>query len=286
MTFEEFSKVFHGIGNGDHLVDNETLTYILNGALRELYARMPITKTVNFNLRGHKPCTYYKEIICKSDQSITIPIQGMAYSFRVMGKGNYIVKDSVTTDAYQFDTGKESQLVRGFMNDAGTIRFWGGFTFVIYDLSIYDEIYSPEVESIPDGSPITVLNIREMYGDFLAFTSPPTDRFGKEIEGCRLYDGRFEISSDYSGEVYLTYRRLPKLITYVEDNDDVTLAENIDVSEEYLQPLLYLTWYHLWYNMDDMRSKIYKERFESLAKDILDGKRTVDTEYINENGWA
>lgn len=286
MTFKEFINELHGIGSGDHIDSVESLTYFFNGALRELYARMPITKTVKFNLRGHKPRTYYKEIVCKSDQSITIPIEGMAYSFRIMGKGNYIVKDAAITDAYQFDTGRESQLVRGFITESGTIRFWGGFTFVIYDFSIYDDIYSPEVDSIPDGSPITVLNLRDTYGDFLAFTSAPTDRFGKTIEGCRLYDGRLEISSSYSGEVYLTYRRMPSLLTYVFGSEAITLAESIDVSDEYILPLIYLTWYHYWYNLDDHRSKIYKDRFESIAGDILDGKRTVDTEYINENGWA
>ena len=286
MTFEEFITELHGIGNGDVISSNATLTHALNGALRELYSRMPITKTVRFSLRGHNPCAYYKEIICKSNQSITIPVNGMAYSFRVMGQGNYIVKDSIATIAYQFDTGNESQLMRGYMNDAGTIRFWGGFTFVIYDLSIYDEIYSPEVEAFPDGSPITILDMRELYGDFLAFISPPTDRFGKTLECCRLHDGRIEIDSSFSGEIHLTYRRLPKLITYLSETEGITLAETVDVSDEYLQLLLYLTWYHYWYNQDDVRAKIYKDRFESMVKDITDSQRIVDNIYVNENGWA
>ena len=268
------------------IASTETLTHAVNGAMRELYSRIPVTKTVRFSLIGHKPCAYYKEIICKSNQSITIPVNGLAYSFRVVGQGNYIVKDSVTTDAYQFDTGRESQLMRGYLNSEGTIRFWSGFTFVIYDLSIYDEAYSPEVEAIPDGSPITVLDMREMYGDFLAFISPPTDRFGKNIDCCRLSDGRIEIDSSFSVEIHLTYRRLPSLIVYLENTEDITLATRVDVSDEYIQPLLYLTWYHYWYNQDELKAKIYKDRFEGIIKDITDSQRTVDNDYVNEDGWA
>ena len=285
MILEDLIKEVEIHGGGDVIDDNYTITSLINRALRELYISVPVTKSVRFNIIGHKPVACFKEIVCKSGQSITIPLDGKAYSMRVMGSGNYmIMQDDRPLSASQFDTGNETRLVRGFLTGKGSIEFWGSFTFHVYDLSIFDEVYSPEVDSIPDGSPIATYDIRAMYNDFHAFVSPPTDRFGKAIKGCRLYDGRLEVSSDFSGEVLLTYRRRPSPVSYYEDNIDP--AEEVDVNEEYITPLVYLIWYLYWYNTDENKAKIYKDRYESLLATVKSSQLNLDNNYLNENGWA
>ena len=286
MTLEELKNEVDATANGEDIVNVKSLVTAANGALRELYLTIPITKTVRFNVRGYEPVTHYQEIVCKANQSITIPMNGVAYSMRVVGRGNYIIKDGTTNNAGQFDTGTDSQLIRGYISPNSTIRFWSGFTFVIYDLSVFDEAYGPDVDNIPDGSPIKVINIREMFDDFLMFTSHPTDRYGQVIDGCRLYEDQMEISSSYSGEVAISYRRQPKPVTYCEDNDIITLAEILDIKDEYIQPLVYLTCYHFWRNIDEARAKIYKERYEIVADAIRNEKRIFDRSYVDLNGWA
>ena len=271
-------------GGGATIEDRYVLISTANRALRELYMKFPVTKTVKLNVRGHRPSTYYKEIVCKSDQSIIIPIKGKAYSMRVVGKGNYTIWDNGGMSAFQFDTGNDTKIIRGFLEKGEKIRFWGGFTFVVYDLSVYDEMYSPEVDSIPDGSPITVYNIKEMYGDFLSFACPPTDRFGYVIDNCRVYDGSMEIDSGYSGEILITYNRLPSRI--LGDNPGMEEYEIIDVSDEYTNLLVYLVWYNYWYDIDYSKAEVYKDRIDDISNIIYRNKRCFDRTYINENGWA
>lgn len=284
MTLEDLIIEVDRFGSGDTIGNRATMISTINRALTELYLNIPITKTIRFNVRGHKPVTYYKEIICKTGQSIVIPMHGKAYSMRVMGRGNYTVNDGGTMNAFQFDTGNETRVMRGFIGKGGSIRLWGSFTFVVYDLSIYDEVYSNEVESIPEGSPITVYNIKELYTDFLSFVSPVTDRFGNIIDNCKLYDGLLEIDSSYSGQIILVYRRLPTLICGEEESLDSMVT--VDISDDYVNLLVYLIWYHYWYNIDEAKAKIYRERFDAMVKLVSESISNIDRKYINENGWA
>lgn len=284
MTLEELIIQAERFGGCVVIENRDLLISSANRALRELYLTIPVTKTVRFNARGHRPTTYYKEIVCGSGQSITIPIRGKAFSMRVMGNGNYTLNDNGSMTVSQFETGSETKLIRRFLSGDGSIRFWGSFTFTIYDLSLYDDIYGPEISDIPDGSPTTVYDIRAIYGDFLAFTTPPTDRYGSVIENCRLHDGLLEIDSGFSGEIVLTYRRMPLMI----DGQYVTSDpyEIIDINDEYTHLLIYLTWYHYLSIDDEAKAGIYKKKFDDMVSALNENYRIIDSSYVNVNGWA
>ncbi len=283
-TLEDLKRQVEWFGRGDVINDRYTLIALANKALHELYLTIPVTKTVRLNVRGHKPTVYYEELVSKSGKTMILPLVGKAYSMRVMGKGNYTITDGSNVSAVQFDTENETKLVRGFIGTGGTIKFWGSFNFIIYDFSLYDEIFSQKVESIPDGAPIAVYDIRAKYGDFLSFLSPPTDRFGKVINDCRLQDGRLEINSGYSGEILITYRRLPTEIIGLYEEQDA--EEVVDISNEYSHLLIYLIWYHYWHLNDEVKAQSFRDRFESLASVLANDRLTIDRKYVNENGWA
>lgn len=286
MTLTELGNEVKLLGfNSEEAIDRNLLISSANRALRELFTHRMITKTVKFSARGLVPKIYHSEIICKNGDPITIPIAGKSYSMRLCGKGYYSITSGKNTISNQFDTGPESKLVRGFIPSAGNIKFWGSFSFSVYDFSIYDESFSPLVTDIPDCVPTTEYDIREIYGDFMAFVSPARDRYGNIIEECTLHDGRLQISSKYRGEVHLTYRRLPAIIK--EKKAEEEEEADIDLPSEYLYlfPLLVASYY--WLDSDSSKANYYKNRYEERLS-ILDSccYEELDTSYIDTNGWA
>lgn len=286
MTIGELINYLNIYG-GDYFVEpTGQMISIINLALREFYLNTPVTRTVSFNVRDHKPTVSYKNIVCKSGESISFPISGICYSMRVTGKGNYVMEDTEKAVGLQFDTGNDTKVIRGFFKDSGTITFFADFTFVIHELATFDEAFGREVSTIPDLSPIKVFNLREMYPDFFSLVSPPTNGQGEAIEGCRVRDGRIEFDSSYSGEVFITYRRLPTEITYYYDEDEVSSSEVVDISEEYTIPLIYLIWYCYWCHTDETKAKGYKDSFDRVMADVRSASFSLDTKYAIKDGWA
>lgn len=283
MTLEEFFTEIERFGGGDTIEDRTVIISSANRALREIYLSIPVTKSIRYNVNGHKPVTYIKKMVCKAGESLVLPLKGKAYSMRVVGFGNYTI-DMGTSYITQFNSGNDSLFVRGFITQEGTIEFWGSFSIVIYDFSIFDDIFSPELDDIPDGSPINTHDIKAVCSDFLAFVSHPTDRYGNLLENCRLREGNLEIDSSYSGEIILTYRRLPTLIYGVDPGNDY--REVVDISDEHIPALLYLTWYYYWYNIDEAKAKIYRNRYECMLELAMQNYRYIDRKYIDVNGWA
>lgn len=284
MNLEEFIINVEKFGGGEVITDRTALLSAANKALHELYLSIPITKTIRYNVRGNNPILHYDKVVCKPGQILTLPLKGLAYSMRIVGKGNCSIDDGENYSVEQIDTGKESLILRGFIIDGGTIKFWGSFTMVIYDFSLYDDIYAPDVTSIPDSSPVNSHDIRAKYSDFISFVSQPVDRFGNAIKNCRLRDGTLEIDSKFSGDIVLTYRRLPTPIYGI--NEEFDYNEEIDVSEEHVYLLIYLTWYHYLIHVNEAKAAIFRERCDKVLESLNSNLRYIDTNYIDVNGWA
>ena len=284
MIYDELMQEVEGYGCGDVIETKSLMVYHANTALIDLYHYIPATKTLKFYSRGYKPVIYHREIIYDGSAPITIYTTGKSYTMHVMGKGNYTIMDGGILKAFQFDTGKETQIIRGFLSEGGYIRFWGGFSFSIYNLAIYNDLLSTELDDIPDGTGKVIYDMRKICTDFLAFTSMPTDADGKVIESCKMFDGRIEIDSDYIGEVNVKYRRRPTKIMGIEK--DEYDEEVIDVQDEHIPMLIYLIWYHYWSNIDSARANQYKEKFDNLLSLYNENRMTYDRSYIDVNGWA
>ena len=285
MLYEEFVKEVERYGCGDIIDTKEMLLICANQAMYDLYNYIPSVKTLKLYARGYKPIVYYREIAYDGSSPLVIPTSGKAYSMRVMGRGNYTISDGTMVNVYSFDTGRETRLIQGFISDGGYIKFWGGFSFTVFNFAIYDDLLSPEIEDIPDGSEKTIYDMRRLCSDFLAFSSVPTDAEGKAIENCRICDGKLETDSDYIGEINIKYRRLPARIMGIEKTEEND-GETIDISDELLPLLIYLIWYNHWLGSDEGRAKHYKTKFDNLLSLYNDNIMTYDKRYIDVNGWA
>jgi hypothetical protein len=283
LTLEEFLKDLETFGFDEFINEREQIISSANRALRELYLSIPITKTITYHINAFKPITYYKKIVCKPGDIIVLPLVGKAFSMRVSGFGNYLVNDG-TPMIGQYDSRNGITILSGFINGNATIKFWGSFTSIIYDLASFDDLFSTEKSGIPNGSPIQYHDIKSMYDDFISFASHPTDKYGKVLENCRVREGILEVDSNFSGEVLITYRRLPTSIYGVDTNNDS--KEIIDVSREHEQLLVYLTLYYYWHGSDETKTRIYREKCDHILELLSTNSRYIDKQYVDVNRWA
>ncbi len=281
MTLDDLELRVAILGNNSPITSETLFLESVNRALRRLHNDIVIPKEVRIAARNVKPISYHKEIYCKNGQFMEFPLNGAAYSMRFLGSGKYMITDGGVTNTYSVDSQQEAKLIKGFMTFGGKISFWGSFSFTVYDFAVYGEMLSPNVRDIPEYGSRRVFDLKAMYGDFMSFISPPTDKHGKPIPSCVLREGRLELDSDFEGEIILSYRRLPTEVF----SSIATLY--IDVPDEYLHLFSLLVAAYYWYYTDESLSKyyesLYEEGVESTKKSIYG---SINSAYIDTNGWA
>ena len=279
MTLDQLKAEVVSLGFDTTTNIDSHIVAAANRALRHLYNQRSITRTARLFARGPAIAYYAKEAHSSNGKEFTLPAPGIAYSMRVCGSGYYCVVDGTTNEVSRFETGPESQLIRGFLTWGGNIRFWGGLSFSVYDYTVYSEIFSPYQKDIPSGGRTVAFDLREIYGDFFSFLSPAIDTLGEPIPNCLLHDGRIEVDSKYRGEIIITYRRLP---TPIEEKTEI-----IDIPEEYthLFPLLVAS--YVWLDTDSSKAKYYKERYDEMIGLVKsESYQSIDTGYQIKDGWA
>lgn len=280
MKLSELKKEIFALGFSDQIDSADLLICSINRALRDLYSRRSILRTVRLFSPGQKPRVYHKEIKCINGKPITYELNGRAFTMRLCGMGFYKIVDASRTIVTDFNTGRESQLVRGFISGRGTIEFYGSTSFTVYDFSVYDEIFYQSALMLPDGGKTVEINLREEYKDFLCFVSPVQNSDGEVIKNAKLSDGKIILPSDYRGEFLVTYRRLPTAV--VNDESHV-----IDVPEEYCHLFPLLAAFYIWLDIDETKANYYREEYEklmSLAE--REGYWELDSSYTDTNGWS
>ncbi|MBQ8414102.1 MAG: hypothetical protein IJX58_02525 [Clostridia bacterium] len=281
MILSTFKATVEKLGNSMTIDDAELFINSVNRGLRRIYTDFPITREIKIARRSVKPIFYQKEIFCKNGQVYEFPLNGAAFSLRFHGRGKYMITDGDNVHTFDVESPYEAKVIKGFVSYGGTIAFWGSFSFTIYNFAVYDDLLSANMSDIPEeGVPWTV-DLKQTRKDFLSFVSLPTDLKGNPIDGCKLYDGKVELPEKYSGELKITYRRLPTLLAGTSE------SQVIDVTDEYLYLLILLTASNYWYFIDTSLA----ERYETLYKEGVERMTnttytTVNPEYINTDGWA
>ena len=105
MTYQELTRDVLSLCRKSAVGSKRLMAGSANRALRDLYSRRRILRTVRLYAAGLTPALYYKQLYCQSGNTIRVPLQGKAYSMRLLGEGIYrIVDGGKTTNGYDSDT--------------------------------------------------------------------------------------------------------------------------------------------------------------------------------------
>lgn len=300
MTYQELTRDVLSLCRKSAVGSKRLMAGSANRALRDLYSRRKILRTVRLYAAGLTPALYYKQLYCQSGNTIRVPLQGKAYSMRLLGEGIYRIVDGGKTSITQFNTAGEAKLVRGRIESGGDIYFYGESSFLVFDMSVFTETLSGMLDNLPEGGQNQIFDIRALFGDFYSFLGPARDGDGRNIKGCRLYDGKLELPLDFRGEVNLTYRVLPPEVVIAYDEFDVLEAEEgeefekedlsaieIDIPGEYCHLVALLTAYYYLYDEKPIMAEALRAEYERMMSELeRRGYEEIDSAYHLEIGWA
>ena len=120
----------------------------------------------------------------------------------------------------------------------------------------------------------------DLVGDFLCFSSLPTDGAGRVRQDVRLEDGRIFVRGGATGTARVRYRRLPAAI---DGNDP---GQKIDLPRECLPLVPLLAASYIWLDDDPDKAADYLNAYrEALLAVRRNETSLVDAAYENVTGW-
>ena len=277
MTTKQVMESVAALGFESDIIEKELFFSSANRALSLIFTDREITKTVKVS-RETPDIVSYVPSYRHNGKSYTLPLRGRAYSFTSTGVGKCTVRDGY--HEYSIDLSGNMSEHRGFLSDGGDITFFGEYAFTVYHLTCFAVKMCENVSDIPIYDGDDFIDFGSMYGDFLAFTSLPTDGEGKAVKGVCVSDGRIYLPRDVSGELTVRYRRTHKNIT----SDNLTGLIDLPRECEVLLPLLTASF--MWLDDDAEKAQYYMALYrDTLGR--IDSTMTSKADAIyTTNGWA
>ncbi len=278
MTYEQLKNSVIRLGFESGLDDEGVYAPAFRRALHTVYIDRPVTRTVRISAPARTGNLIKDTLNHVAGKTERFPLSGIAYSFRVSGKGRYTVSSASQSYTEEFDTTMAD--VKGFCTSGSVIRFEGGYSYTVYSLAEFTSVGGHTTSDIPMWDEGMSIDLGRIYGDYLAPELPPMDKYGYPIAGAAVREGVLSVPEGYAGEVILTYRRLPRASSG-EDPEEL-----IDVAPECEELLPLLVAAYLW--LDDEPDKA--QYYMSLYKDGISTLRRFFPRYTGAeyrtNGWA
>ena len=267
MNLKELHSDICALGFDDFLPFDARFLSSARRALIEIYTASAITKSVKFLTRRCLPKTQISEFNHKGGGTEVLPLNGAAFSMRLYGKGEFKVKSSKGVITKSFDC--DGDYFKCFIGDGASLTLTGELSYTVLGLACFEEVFSDRERDIPSSDGVKIIDARERLADFFAFADDARDSNGEKISGISFSDGKIIIPPDFSGEINLTYRKMP--IAPTLDSPDVDI--DIPSSHAPLLPLLTASYYLL----DDEVEKagFYRDLYEKNLKTVLDGEKKM-----------
>lgn len=279
MNYKDLCNEITALGFETELESEERVLCAANRALNTIFTERPLYRTLELYARKIAPVESIKKLKHVGGERIDVNFKdAKAYSFRTWGSGRCVI---IKTGYYEvIDFSEDGALHRGFLHGTGIMSFVGNYSYDVYDIEIFDEIFSENKEDIPYFSDFREYEMKKYRDDFLAFVSMPTDENGIKIEGALLQDGIMRIPSDYSGKINVIYKSAPRKLTG-------RLSEEIilPVGCEHLPALLASA--YVWLDDDAEKAQYYMSLYrEAMSAVKYYNREKIDNEYHDVNGWA
>lgn len=278
MTLNELKTDVAMLGFENYVENEDCFIASLNRALNLLYVDRPVSKTMTLSFSAPH-ITFKKDFIeHHCGENITYAIKGRSLSFRTTGNGECIIRDKSGSSLIYLN--KKNQLTKVHIISEGSITFRGDFYYTISNLAVFDDVTSMNVPDIPEYTPRKEIAPSDYSDDFRSFAGLPCDAEGNPVGEAILRDGRISMPFEFTGDLYLTYYRLPNKVTADDPN------ARIDVSDECAVLLPLLTASFMWLDDDAGKAQYYMSLYRDAIANI---KRfstiRINTEY-RTNGWA
>lgn len=282
MTLNELLSEVAALGFESNLGADSAFLSAANRALRLIYSELSIQGKVRVLAGVPSPLSHIPYYRHTGEGDARFPLCGIAYSFKVEGRGAYTVRDADGERSFTFDTGEGGESAQyGLLRAPGELVFQGEYYYTVCDLCCYDSLLSDGEGRIPLYTERVRYPVAERLPDFLCFAREPCDSQERPLAEATLEDGALWLPRDYTGEVHITYRRRPRTVT--SDLRDATV--DISGEGEVLLPLL--TAAYLWLDDDSEKAQYYM----ALYREAVDRIRryhvhTVLGHYRDVTGWG
>jgi hypothetical protein len=279
MTLTNLLEEVYALGFEDSAELDENFLITANRALMHIFSEKCEEKLGKMIATGIDTLSYISSYIHRPGTDVTFSIPGVAYSFRVSGKGSYKIKDKNGERTESFDTVMGQR--RGFISSDASITFLGEYTYTVIGLASFPYTSGEDVTDIPIFTKEKEYKISDVIADFLAFTRMPTDKDGYEISGARICADTLYLPSDFKGEVNILYKRKPEALCI--DYPDAEI--DIPRSTENLLPLLVAS--YLWLDDDPDKAQYYMQLYrDEMARLKRYIPSVIGGGYQDVTGWA
>lgn len=279
MTLNDIKAEVTALGFESEIENDTVFLTALRRALNIVYTERGVHKSVTIICNPVIPKELHEKIAHRGNDAQCFPINGIAYSFSVCGKGSFTVSDALGDIEYRFDT--PLAYFRGFVSENAKITFSGEFCYTVYNLSVFECLPGDTEESIPYYRERVEYRISDYAPDFLSLAELPTDRRAERIECAELCGDTLILPYSFSGEVNLKYRSAPPTIS----NEDAD--KEIAIPREFLHLVSLLTASYVWLDDDVEKSQYYYSLYrDGIAGVKLYGTRCLNTEYKDVLRWA
>ena len=279
MTLEKLLDEAYALGFESEGEIDESFIFAANRALRQIYSELSCEVTGYIIASSMQVLSHTESYVHLPKSSFIQKICGEAYSFKASGEGRYIITDKDGTKELAF-SGKRCEC-RGYIHGEGTITFLGDYSYTVYDITCFAEKRSDKVSDIPLFSQYTEYRLREYLPDLCRVSGVAKDSKGETVRGAVIRTDVLILPSDFSGEVRLTYQRLPRVITV----DDRERELDIDPSIAYLLPIL--TASYIWLDDDEEKAAYYMGIYNDEASRLKSSfPKLIDNGYNDVTGWG
>ena len=279
MTYKDLCADITALGFETEIESEERVLNAVRRALMTIFTERPLYKKLTFFKPKLSPLLRIESITHHGGEECEVKFNGArAYSFKTDGVGRCILKDGSVESVIEFS--KTNELHRGFLHGSGTFTFVGEYSYTVYEIRVFSEIYSDDPDKIPSGFGDTEYDMMSFCDDFLAFASLPTDEYGRVISGSSLSGGIMSIPESYSGKINLTYKRAPQRLTGNLDEEII-----LPYGCEHLPALLASS--YIWLDDDADKAQYYMSLYrEGISAVKYYNREKIDNAYHTVNGWA
>ena len=204
---------------------HEAFVFSVNRALVEIHSEKERLEELKIYKRRCVTNEYIKMLVHEVGKFEKLTLNGKAFSLTAVGTGSVFLDNGLSDENISF-SGTATKIARKINAGRATLSFAGDFTYTVYDIASFDEIYSENEDDIPLYESRAKYDMRELDQRFLSFSGAVTDSEGGAIQGLKIDGSIVSVPPEYEGELIFHYRRMPIKIT------DGELDTVLDVSPE------------------------------------------------------